>query len=83
MKCSADCRKTDSTNNSPAKALKKAMPTASPDVNARLRSRLGSISGVPWPRRSTTMKSPNNTTPPASMTKIHAGQSSSRPCTSG
>jgi hypothetical protein len=71
------------TMHSPAKPAKNAMPTARPDVYARLRSRLGSIIGVPCVRRSAIAKTPSSATPAAIRPKAHAGQPSSRPCTSG
>lgn len=70
----------------PAMPEKNTMPVNRPPVNARLRNRLGTIRGSPPARLRRDWNQPktaNTSTDAASMTNAHAGQSFSRPCTSG
>ena len=65
---------------------KNASPTAMPAENARSRNSAGSTSGArPARRRATwcTANSASTATEAASIPNSHAGQPSSRPCTSG
>ena len=83
VKCSPSCRKSETTSRSPAKPAKKTMPTTRPEVKARLRSRLGAISACSPERRSTAAKTASSARPAAMRPKVHSGQPSSRPWTSG
>ena len=83
VKCSPSCRNSETTSSSPAKPAKNTMPTTRPEVKARLRSRLGAISACSPERRSTAAKTASSARPAAIRPKVHSGQPSSRPWTSG